>query len=380
MLSALIISADDGIRQTVTRAGDGLAIAMAGCRGADNARAMLGRAHFDMVLCDAALHDGSADDLLAAAFRKCPGAERVLIVHGLPAAGCGVIARESRADGILTVHLDECRLRSILSALIDRVQPARSAGDDMHLLRAERDNLRHWTAHLEGVVHDRTNDMTQAYDETLSALVKALDAREHATAGHSRRVALLALYLAMHFGVEHEALESIYRGAMLHDLGKIGIADAILLKPGSLDVWERQAIERHAEVGEGLIEGVGYLESARMIVRSHHEKFDGTGYPDGLRGTEIPLGARLFAIVDVYDALRSERPYKSAMTHEEACADIRAAIGTHFDPHVATCFLSIDYADLQQIFACADDVNTFTKAIALCTRFLHSREGSLRVA
>lgn len=196
---------------------------------------------------------------------------------------------------------------------------------------------------------------------TLVALVMAIDARERNTRLHSLRVRAYALHLGQAMGVRGQPLEDLGRGALLHDIGKIGTPDAILLKPGRLDEDEWQIMRRHPELGAAMIEPVGFLRDARQIVLAHHERFDGTGYPRGLSGADIPLGARIFAMIDALDALTSDRPYHTAMTFETAALILRKDGGTHFDPQVVDAFDAIPAgvwrglaAEVQERFGHAD--------------------------
>jgi HD-GYP domain-containing protein (c-di-GMP phosphodiesterase class II) len=184
------------------------------------------------------------------------------------------------------------------------------------------------------------SDLTQAYDETIEGLAMALSLRDDETEYHSRRVTKLTLALAEILNFSAEDLVNIRRGTMLHDIGKIGIPDAILLKPGSLTDEERHIIQQHPVHAYSMLKNIGYLKSALDIPFLHHEKWDGTGYPNGLKGDLIPLSARLFAVVDVYDALTSKRPYRDAWTREDSIAYIQEQSGKHFDPEVIQVFLS----------------------------------------
>ncbi len=180
-----------------------------------------------------------------------------------------------------------------------------------------------------------------AYEETLAALVAMLDLREQATAGHSIRVGYYTCYLAREVGYTRRALQDVYRGAVLHDIGKIAIPDAILLKPGRLTDDEREVMKTHTVIGRGFVERVPHLHKAVVIPWCHHERWDGQGYPRGLAGDEIPVPARMFALCDVYDALRSERCYKKALTHAESLAIMLPERGAHFDPELFDVFRQI---------------------------------------
>ena len=184
-------------------------------------------------------------------------------------------------------------------------------------------------------------ELSQAYDATIEGWSRALDLRDKETEGHSQRVTDLTLRLAQAFGFSPDELIHLRRGALLHDIGKMGIPDAILLKPGPLTDEERALMQRHPDYAREMLSPIEFLRPALEIPYGHHEKWDGTGYPQGLAGREIPLPARLFAVVDVWDALRSDRPYRRAWSWERTRDHIASLSGTHFDPQVVRVFLEI---------------------------------------
>jgi hypothetical protein len=188
-----------------------------------------------------------------------------------------------------------------------------------------------------------TDELEVAYHETLSALVAALDLRDTETHGHSARVADLSLQIGRALGIAEGTREwvDLKHGAMLHDVGKVGISDAILRKPGPLDEAEWAEIRKHPEHGYNMLKNVRFLATAGELVLCHHERYDGAGYPRGLRGEEIPLAARIFAVADTFDAITSPRPYKPAHSTESACREIRAHSGAQFDPAVVEVLLAL---------------------------------------
>ena len=189
-----------------------------------------------------------------------------------------------------------------------------------------------------------------ANDNTLMALAAALDVREHNTGVHSQRVADYTLRLAREVGIrDQDTLDVFWRGALLHDVGKIGIPDEVLLKPGRLSEEEWAVMRNHPEVGERMLRKIEFLRGPSEIVMSHHERYDGAGYPRKLKGAQIPLGARLFAVIDVYDALTTDRAYHTARSHTDALTRIRDESDTHFDPSVVTAFGRIPFEDLHEI-------------------------------
>jgi HD domain-containing protein/GAF domain-containing protein len=187
-------------------------------------------------------------------------------------------------------------------------------------------------------VRTDAKEIEASYDSTLKALMAALDAKDSASEGHCERVARLTLELARELGVAEAQLVHIERGAMLHDVGKIGVPDDILKKPSSLTDQEWEAMRKHPLLAGLLVSKVGFLEPALPILLYHHEKYDGSGYPFGLAGDNIPLEARIFAIVDAYDAMTQHRPYRAAVGHHAAMQEIREHNGTQFDPQVVTAF------------------------------------------
>ena len=189
-----------------------------------------------------------------------------------------------------------------------------------------------------------------ANDNTLMALAAALDLREHSTGVHSQRVADYTLRLAREVGVrDKDTLDDFWRGALLHDVGKIGIPDNVLLKPGRLSEEEWVVMRNHPDVGARMLRKIEFLRGPSEIVLSHHERYDGEGYPRKLRGAQIPLGARLFAVIDVYDALTTDRAYHTARSHTDALGKIQEESDTHFDPAVVAAFATIPFEELREI-------------------------------
>lgn len=201
------------------------------------------------------------------------------------------------------------------------------------------------TTLLEDLNYTNT-ELTQAYDTTLEGWSRALDMRDHETEGHTRRVAEITVKIAREMGIPEEDLIHIRRGAFLHDIGKMGIPDNILLKPGPLDENEWKIMRSHAKRAYELLHPIEYLRPALEVPKHHHEKYDGSGYPDGLKGTDIPLPARIFAVVDVWDALTSDRPYRKAWTPKKSLKYIKDQSGKHFDPDVVRVFLDLIQEEL----------------------------------
>jgi len=193
---------------------------------------------------------------------------------------------------------------------------------------------------VDDLRHHHT-DLLKAYDETLEGWARFLALKEEETEEHSQRVTQMTIELARRMGIREEELIHVRRGALLHDIGKIGIPDSILLKPGKLTEEEWEVMRKHPVYAFEMLAPIAYLSRAIDIPYCHHEKWDGTGYPRGLKGKQIPLAARIFAVVDVWDALSSDRPYRKAWPKEKVFEYIKENSGTHFDPEVVECFIKI---------------------------------------
>ena len=189
---------------------------------------------------------------------------------------------------------------------------------------------------------ERSNlELTLAYNNTLEGWARALELRDFETEGHSRRVTTLTIQVSRAVGIPEDELVHVQRGALLHDIGKMGIPDHILLKNGPLDDEEWEIMRQHPVYAYEMLSSIEFLLPALDIPLYHHEKWDGTGYPYGIKGEEIPLSARVFAVIDVWDALSSNRPYRAALDQSVVLGHIEAQTGKHFDPRVVEAFLKI---------------------------------------
>jgi len=207
---------------------------------------------------------------------------------------------------------------------------------------------RNYQRNLEKLVDEQTarirgtlQQLESSYDDTLEALGGALDLKDAETEGHCKRVTAFTLAIAKALNVDLAQLPEIARGAFLHDIGKMAIPDQILRKPGPLTPEEQEIMRTHCAIGYEMLSRVPFLRDVAKIVLAHQEHYDGTGYPNGLKGEDIPLGARIFAVADTLDAMTSDRPYRSALTLDQAKAEIARCSGTQFDPKVAQAFLSL---------------------------------------
>jgi HD-GYP domain-containing protein (c-di-GMP phosphodiesterase class II) len=236
---------------------------------------------------------------------------------------------------------------------------ADSAGDLQAALERREHELRLREAQLERYADDlrevfqqerqRTDELRRSYAATVRALANAVEARDPYTGKHLERVAAYGHVLAEAAGVDIAASPEIEFGFLLHDVGKVAVPDSILFKPDRLTEEEYRLMQRHTVTGSDILREVEFLGEAKEVVRHHHERWDGCGYPDGLEGEEIPLAARVFALADALDALTTNRPYRAAQPFSAAREEIRRATGTQFCPHVVGVYETIPDADLQRI-------------------------------
>lgn len=303
-----------------------------GCSSAEEALGLLAQEHFDAVISDLKMPGMTGLNLLEATREKYPHIA-FLMATGEDDIRVAIQAMKKGSDDYLVkpFHLDAA-VGSVWRAL------------EKKQLEMELEKYRD---HLEEIVDQRTRQLQIAskriertYDDTLEALGAALDLRDTETAGHSRRVSLYCLEIARAMGCTMEQLKTIARGSYLHDIGKIGIPDAILLKEGKLNPEEMAIMQTHVRIGYELLSHIPFLSTAAEIVLTHQERYDGTGYPQGLAAEEIPLGARIFAIADTLDAMTSDRPYRQALPFSVARDEVTRESGKQFDPDVVRVFLS----------------------------------------
>jgi response regulator RpfG family c-di-GMP phosphodiesterase len=299
----------------------------------EEALCLLEKYPLDVVISDLRMPGISGMDLLIEVRQHYPHLA-FLMVTGEDETRVGVRAMQLGADDYLLKPFDaDVVLGSLHRALQKK--------------KLEREVME-YRVRLEEMVSERTQQLQSAlrqtersYEDTLEALGAAIDLRDSPTAGHSRRVFLYSMELAKSVGGLDHQLRTIGMGAWLHDIGKLAIPDRILLKPGPLLDHEWEVMRRHARIGYELVKSISFLAGAAEIVLKHHERFDGSGYPQGLRSEEIPFGARIFAVADTLDAMTSDRPYRAALPLQAARDVIERGSGILFDPLVTAAFLRV---------------------------------------
>lgn len=317
------------MKKTLERAGYHVETAEASPDAIEKVRQHPG--HYDVAVTDLTMPGLSGLDLLAA-LRQTDSFVMAVVMTGFATKENAVAClREGAFD-----FIEKPVLPAQLLAVIEKALEHRR-------LRVENERYR---LHLEEMVRQKSaalletmEALKQSYDFTLQAMVGLLDMREHNTGQHSNRVRSLALTLGKMMSLSRKELDTLARGAQLHDIGKIAVPDRILLKEGSLTEDEWKVMKTHPEVGYNILSSSPYLKEVSELVHSHQERYDGKGYPRGLKGDDICLGARIFAVIDAYDAMRSDRPYRRAMPPEKAADELRFGRGTHFDPAVVDAFL-----------------------------------------
>jgi response regulator RpfG family c-di-GMP phosphodiesterase len=329
----LVVDDDLSIRQLLATKLKMSGFIVTSCGSGEEALKMLAKESFDAIISDLNMPGISGLELLEEAQRQYPRTA-FLMATGVGDVSMGVAAMKQGASDYI---LKPFQMEAVMASL------RRAVG--MKRMEAE---LEEYRLRLEEMVEQRTKQLKAAlsriewtYDETLEALSAALDLRDNETAGHSRRVTLYALEIARRHNFSPDQLKQLERGAYLHDIGKIGISDSILLKPGKLTPEETAVMQTHVRIGYELMNRVAFLHSAAQIVLTHQECYDGSGYPRGLMREEIPLGARIFAVADTLDAMMSERPYRHGRSYAVARAEIQRESGRQFDPHVVAAFLGI---------------------------------------
>ncbi len=317
------------IASTLERQGYDVQLASSGREGIE----ILELNAFDLVLTDIVMQDGNGIALLERIHGQQPQLPVVMVtaIHDIS------VAIDSMRRGAYDYLLKPFEREHLINT-VQRALDHRQALQDSH----------NYQQNLEQVVRARTEMLRQAmenlehsYDVTLEALGDALDLKDSETEGHSKRVTAYTIALARATGISPSQIKIIARGAFLHDIGKMAIPDEILRKPGKLTSEEQTVMREHCARGYNMLRKIPFLAESAEIVFSHQEHFDGSGYPNGLRGAEIPIGARIFAVADTLDAITSDRPYRKARSFDAAREEILRCSGTQFDPTVVEVFLKI---------------------------------------
>jgi putative two-component system response regulator len=325
--SVLVVDDDRTICDLVARMlkGDGYDVAVA--QDAGEAELRLRYEPAELVVTDVTMPGDSGLDLAALIARDHPDCA-VLMMSGTDDPELGRVAADAGAYGFMIKPFSRSELLIAVSNAFRRRQLELN-----HRAREEE---------LEAVVARRTAELRRSREETIRRLAAAAEARDPQTGAHIERMSLSCQAIARRLGFDEERAELLRLASKLHDIGKIAVPDEILLKPGPLSRRERIAMERHTEAGHRILSGTDedLLELAAAIAHTHHERIDGSGYPRGLKGDEIPLEGRIAAVADVYDALTSDRVYRSARSTEEAIEFVKAGSGTAFDPRVVDAFIA----------------------------------------
>jgi len=335
-MRVLLVDDDAALRALLRATLDAFDVEIDEAENADVAKGLLEREP-DAIVLDVAM-PGEVDGIEFSRRLKADGK-----TSGIPVVlltGSVERQNESAADAVLIKPFSPLELLSVVERLVGGLYGvpfrAMKATDDEQLLLYARD-LRH----LLEVERTQRATLEAAYRDTVIALANALESKDTGTRAHSQRVQRYALVLASLRAPELLEDAGAEYGFLLHDVGKIGIPDRVLQKPGPLTAVERRLMQTHTVLGAQMLGGVAFLRGVCIdVVRAHHERWDGTGYPDGLRGDEIPLGARVFAVADALDAMTSNRPYRAALSWQHAVGEILAESGKQFDPDVVDAFRS----------------------------------------
>ncbi|MCA1632335.1 MAG: response regulator [Acidobacteria bacterium] len=308
---------------------------------AEEALAQLRGKDFDLVISDIMMSGMSGLEMIPHVRQSAPDAI-VIMISGVQTVESAIEALRAGAFDYIMKPFD-----------IHHVEAAVSRALEHQSLRLAK---RRYESYLEEMVEQRTAELDRtlhsledAYRMTLKALTSALETRDAETHGHSERVVNFSLRLGVELGLGKEQIQSLEFGSLLHDIGKIGVPDAILRKPAALDADEWKRMREHPLHGQKILQGIEFLQGAARVVAQHHEKWDGSGYPRGLRAEEIDLNARIFAVADAFDAMISDRVYRRGRSYEEAAAELEAFSGRQFDPQVVEAFRRVPPAEWDEI-------------------------------
>jgi len=294
----------------------------------------LSKNEFDLVILDIRMPDVNGIDLLAEVKKKVPETEVVMIT--------AYASVDTAASALRLGALDYLIKPFDRKAVMEVVEKGLSRRAESRKIRSRLDELQLANKTLRREIEKAFVNIQRHYLETVRSLVAAIDAKDSYTKSHQERVVMFAMLLGAELGLSAGEIDVLRQAAVLHDIGKIGVPEQILRKPEHLISEEFDIIRQHPVIGAEIISPVRFLSEVVQIVLHHHERFDGTGYPDGLKGAEIPLGARILAVADAVDAMLSDRPYARARTVAEVREELRRCSGTQFDPQLVKIALKID--------------------------------------
>jgi len=346
----LVVDDDSAVRMFLREALKPIAAHVAEAGDAASALEAVESGDFDVIVCDIWMEGATGLDLLAMA-QQTRWDVGVIIVTGDVQPDIVIAALRMQASDFLLKPLTVEDVRGSVARTFERLLRSREARAYQGSLEA---SIQRRTHELEVTL----SELESNYQMTLEALVAALDAREHETFAHSVRVRAYTRHLARQAGYPPALVPTLEQAALLHDIGKVAVADAILLKPAKLTPEEWVEIRKHSTAGEEILKRVPFLRPASSIVRHHHERYDGTGYPDGLAGAQIPLGARFFTVADTLDAMTSDRLYRKAPGFAAAREEIQRCSGEQFDPQIVELYLDIPAATWIEIRREATDTHS----------------------
>lgn len=334
-MKANILIADDEemIREliNITLSKEGFTCFQAG--SAEEGMEIIGKQKLDLALLDIMMPGRSGIDLLKDIKQMTPDTT-VLMITAMNDMETALSCIHNGAEDYITKPFN---LDRVLLTVKNALEKRRLVMENMEYQANLEQKVREQTEVIRTVM----GEINLAYEHTLVALIRALDAREKEVGSHSERVMTYACLLAEAAGISEEERVIIGKGALLHDIGKIGVSDNILLKPAKLDDEEWKVMRQHPGIGFDILSGIRYFAGAADLVLSHHERWDGAGYPKGLAGEQIPISARIFALVDTLDAMTSDRPYRKALSFQAVLDEVVRCSGQQFDPRLVDIFLSI---------------------------------------
>jgi response regulator RpfG family c-di-GMP phosphodiesterase len=315
---------------------------------ADEAVQLLSTCDFDLIVTDINMPGRSGLDLCQDVRQNYPEVDVIVISalsdieHAIQAMRCGAIDYLTKPFSLDQVTAS---VEAALAKQAANRQQRKQAESLEAKISQDTDSLGTTNGHLDAV----QNRLYSTCKAAIHGLARTLEARDLETRGHSDRVVQYSLRIGSAMNLEDHELTALEQGALLHDIGKIGVRDSVLLKQGPLTHEEWLVMKDHVSLGMKIISNIDFLAPARFVIGQHHEKYDGSGYPSGLAGQAIHIAARVFAVADAYDAITSDRPYRSAMSHADACREISRHSGTQFDPRVVEAFLRIPASDWPEI-------------------------------